>query len=408
MSSMAATTPIATPRRRILPRIPGRVYFFLALYFGTTWGVILLLANGVVPDAGLWVAALAAFTILPLLLMLIRGGFGPAPGRAYRLFVLRPFWYLQLMLPLVAIAGITGVATGSLFGAGLLFGRELAATVAVALAVFFLAGYIGSRRLVVRDVTADIAGLPAGLDGTRIVQLSDLHIGPHLPASKLERIVSTVQSIAPDLIAVTGDLVDDHAEDTERYADALGSLSAPLGVYVIAGNHDVYAGWNDVARRLKERLGNHVLVNQSHTITRNGARLAIAGTGDPAAGHDAANGGVDIAATLEQVPAGVPVLALAHNPALWPALAKRGVALTLSGHTHWGQFALPRLGWSMASPFLQHAMGGHAEGSSLLYINPGTGYWGLPFRLGAWAEITRVTLRSAPESHLEVGPVHNA
>jgi len=259
----------------------------------------------------------------------------------------------------------------------------------------------------VRTVTADIADLPPGLDGTRIVQLSDLHIGPHLPAMKLQRIVSTVQSLAPDIIAVTGDLVDDHAEDTERYADALGALDAPLGVYVIAGNHDVYAGWNDVAHRLRQRLGNHVLVNQSRTVTRNGAALSIAGTGDPAAGNDAANGGVDIAATLGQVPAGVPVLALAHNPALWPALATRGVALTLSGHTHWGQLALPKLGWSIASPFLEHAMGGYEAGNSLLYINPGTGYWGLPFRLGAWSEITEVTLRRAPATRIEVGPVRD-
>ena len=407
MSAMAATAPIASQRRRILPRIPGRVYLFLSLYFGATWGTILVLANGVIPGAALWVASLAAFTVVPVLLILIRGGFGAAPGRAYRLFVLRPFWYLQLMLPLVAVAGMAGLATGSLFGAGLLLGRGLAATAALSLLALFAAGYAGSRRLVVRNVTAEIAKLPAGLDGTSIVQLSDLHIGPHLPAKKLERIVDTVRALSPDIIAVTGDLVDDHAEDTERYADALGALEAPLGVYVIAGNHDIYAGWNDVAYRLKKRLGSHVLVNQSRTVTRNGATLAIAGTGDPAAGHDAANGGVDISATLEHVPPGVPVLALAHNPALWPALAKRGVSLTLSGHTHWGQLALPRISWSMASPFLEHAMGGYSEANSLLYINPGTGYWGLPFRLGAWAEITQVTLRTAQVTSMTVGAVRD-
>ena len=84
------------------------------------------------------------------------------------------------------------------------------------------------------------------------------------------------------------------------------------------------------------------------------------------------------------------------------------MTLTLSGHTHWGQLALPKLGWSMASPFLEHAMGGHEKGNSLLYINPGTGYWGLPFRLGAWSEITQVTLRTAPVSRIEVGTVRDA
>ena len=407
MSSMTAPA-LATKPRRNFPPVPARAYAYLALYFVATWGTILSLANGVLPGAPLWIGALATFTILPLLLLLIRGGFGAAPGSAYRLWVLRPFWYVQLMLPFVAIAGAIGAAVGAPFGTALVGGRIVAGTVAVLLALFLFAGYIGSRRLVVRNVTAEIANLPAGLDGTRIVQLSDLHIGPHLPAARFERIVSTVQSLEPDLIAITGDLVDDHAEDTDRYADAVGMLDAPLGVYVIAGNHDVYAGWNNVARRLKERVGSHVLVNQSRTVTRGGATLAVAGTGDPAAGNDAANGGVDITATLEQVPAGVPVLALAHNPALWPALAQRGVALTLSGHTHWGQFALPGLGWSMASPFLEHAMGGHATGNSLLYINPGTGYWGIPFRLGAWSEITQVTLRTAPATRIEVGDTRNA
>lgn len=405
---MSAPAPRSTERRRNFPTVPPRVYFYLALYFSVTWGLILTLTSGVVPWAALWVLALAAFTIIPLLLILIRGGFGRAPGKAYRLFVLRPFWYVQLSLPFVALAGAAGVATGSLFGAGLQGGRIVAGAVASLIATVIVAGYLGSRRLVVRDVTAEIANLPPGLDGTRIVQLSDLHIGPHLPASKFRRIVATVMALQPDIIAITGDLVDDHAEDTDRYADALGALEAPLGVYVIAGNHDVYAGWTGVVRRLQERLGSHILVNQSRVVTRNGAALAIAGTGDPAAGNDGANGGVDIAATLAQVPDGVPVVALAHNPGLWPPLAQRGVALTLSGHTHWGQLALPRLGWSVASPFLKHAMGGHVDGNSLLYINPGTGYWGIPFRLGAWSEITQVTLRRAPATRIDVGPVRDA
>jgi uncharacterized protein len=103
------------------------------------------------------------------------------------------------------------------------------------------------------------------------------------------------------------------------------------------------------------------------------------------------------------VPADTTTVAFAHNPALWPGLAKRGVSLTLSGHTHWGQFALPRLGWSLASPFLEHAMGGHRAGDALLYINPGTGYWGIPFRLGAFPEITIVRLRRAQEAALRIG-----
>jgi predicted MPP superfamily phosphohydrolase len=104
------------------------------------------------------------------------------------------------------------------------------------------------------------------------------------------------------------------------------------------------------------------------------------------------------------VPEDATVIAFAHNPKLWPALAARGVALTLSGHTHWGQFALPKLGWSLASPFLEHAMGAHTSADSLLYISPGTGYWGIPFRLGAPPEVTLVTLRRGESAVALVHP----
>jgi hypothetical protein len=125
----------------------------------------------------------------------------------------------------------------------------------------------------------------------------------------------------------------------------------------------------------------------------------VAGTGDPAFGPGT---GGDAAPDIERALAGVPpdafVLALAHNPALWPALAARGVDLTLSGHTHWGQLAFPRLGWSLASPFLKLAMGAHTSGESLLYIHPGTGYWGLPFRLGHSAQVAIITLERGEET----------
>jgi predicted MPP superfamily phosphohydrolase len=161
---------------------------------------------------------------------------------------------------------------------------------------------------------------------------------------------------------------------------------------MIPGNHDVYAGWDDVERNLLEAKLGTVLVNDMRIIRRGDAMLALVGTGDPAG---RARTAPDVERALASVPEGATVIAFAHNPALWPSLAKRGVALTLSGHTHWGQFALPKLGWSLASPFLDHAMGAHIDQDALLYISPGTGYWGIPFRLGASPEITLVTLRGA-------------
>ena len=255
-----------------------------------------------------------------------------------------------------------------------------------------------------RPVEVTVPGLPAPWDGVTIAQISDLHIGPHTPRRFLARIADTVTALKPDLIAITGDLVDDHAEDVMHFAAAVGGLRAPLGVYLIPGNHDVYAGWEDVEPQLRAMLPNAtLLVNDARILTRGGATIAVAGTGDPAGKLGPAGVAPDIDRTLRAVPRGTTTIALAHNPALWPALAERGVALTLSGHTHWGQFALPRLGWSLASPFLARAMGAHSEGDSLLYINPGTGYWGVPFRIGAGPEVTLITLRRGAPAAIAAG-----
>jgi hypothetical protein len=137
-----------------------------------------------------------------------------------------------------------------------------------------------------------------------------------------------------------------------------------------------------------------VLVNDVHLLTRGDSTLTLLGTGDPAGGaRGSSRVAPDVERAMGKVSDGAVVVAFAHNPALWPSLAKHGVALTLSGHTHYGQFAVPKLGWSLASPFLEHAMGAHQAEDALLYISPGTGYWGIPFRLGASPEITVVTLR---------------
>jgi hypothetical protein len=321
------------------------------------------------------------------------------PNAAFRLLVVRPFLYANLLLPLVAGAGVLGALAGAPFGHALVAGRIAAIALLGAAALLLLVGYIGSGWLVVRYVDAYVPDLPASFDGLRIAQLSDLHVGPHTSRRFLRRVVETTHALSPDLVAITGDLVDDRAEDVGVYTEMLGSLDASLGVFMIPGNHDVYAGWEDVERGLRDADVGTLLVNEARFIRRGPDTIAVVGTGDPAGGRRGASSAApDIDRALADVPADTTVIAFAHNPALWPSLASRGVALTLSGHTHWGQFALPRLGWSLASPFLEHAMGAHAEGDALLYISPGTGYWGIPFRIGARPEVTLVTLRRAPQA----------
>lgn len=379
------------------------------VYQLAAWIAVAVVTRVLWSGAPILVLALALYTTIPLLLFVRWRGWPFYPSALFRLLVVRVVLYGQLLLPFAAGAAVIGMLIGSIFGRALLAGAVLSGTVLGAAGLVLLAGYFGSRRLVVREVEARVPGLPGAFDGARIAQISDLHVGPHTPRRFLHRVAETVRQAAPDIIAVTGDVVDDRSEDVPWYAAAFANLRAPLGVYVIPGNHDIYAGWEAVAGSLRQRTNATILVNDSRVVERRGARLAIIGTGDPAAGMRRRAGipnetaAPDIERALAQVPASTTIVAFAHNPALWPGLAERGVALTLSGHTHWGQFALPRLGWSLATPFLEHAMGAHRDGGALLYINPGTGYWGIPFRLGAFPEITIVTLRAADEASLAVG-----
>ena len=373
---------------------------FLA-WNGALWLVVGGLLAPLAP--GGWATVLALMLLLVLPIVLILRGMG---GRAYpsafiRTWIYRPFWYAQLALLVLAAAGVVGLLAGLPFGDGAQTGRGAIAVMAVVALAGGVWGYAGTRRLVVRPLDVRFPELPPGLEGMRIVQLSDLHVGPHTSRRHLARIAEAVRGAEPDLIVMTGDQVDDYARDVEPLGRAFGGLDAPLGVVAVAGNHDVYAGWEPV-RRGMERLGWRVLVNEAVPLERDGARFWLAGTGDPAGGSRPGDSPVapDLGRTMAAVPGDAFSIVLAHNPALWPGLVRLGADLTLSGHTHHGQLSVPRLRWSVASLFLEHAMGAYREGSSVLYVNPGTNFWGIPFRIGALPEVTVVTLHGS-----RVGPV---
>jgi len=342
----------------------------------------------------LW--ALSVAPMVPFMGNLLRHGY---PSAFMRRWVFRIFWYSQLNVLMLVPVTVAGFLVGLPFDAEPAVGR-LAVLGGVVFEIgLAIAGYFGARRLVVMRLDARIPGLPAGLDGLRIVQLTDLHVGPQTSRAHLERIVAETRRAEPHVIAYTGDQVDDYPRDMEIFAECLGGLKAPLGVFAIAGNHDVYAGWSDVRRGL-ERMGVRVLVNDAVPLRHNGAEFWLAGTGDPAATafeRGPESPVPDIARTLADIPVGAFHVVLAHNPLLWPALVQRGVPLTLSGHTHHGQLAIPALDWSLASPFLRHAMGAYVENGALLYISAGANYWGIPFRIGCPPEVAVVTLRLATD-----------
>jgi uncharacterized protein len=395
--------------RALPPRNIAIIAARVVAYFVAAWGTISGLTAGLYTGALAVTLGVAVYTTLPLLAYIRWRGWPFYPNAAFRLLVVRPFWYSQLLLPLVSAAGLIGMIVGLPFGHALVGGRIVASVVLAAVVVVLLLGYAGSKRLVVRHVDVDVPGLGTDFDGLRIAQLSDLHIGPHTPRRFLRRVLNATCALTPDLIAVTGDLIDDRAEDVQVYSRMLGTLDAPLGVYMIPGNHDVYAGWDDVERALLAADIGTILVNEAKILRRGDAAIALVGTGDPAGGRrGTSRAAPDIERALADLPPEATVIAFAHNPSLWPALAKRGVALTLSGHTHWGQFALPKIGWSLASPFLEHAMGAHVESDASLYISPGTGYWGIPFRLGASPEVTLVTLHTADVAAARVHPAKKA
>jgi predicted MPP superfamily phosphohydrolase len=376
------------------------VLAFVAVWLGGSWLVVGALLRPVLPGGWLAVAAGLVLCAIPLV-MLVRGLSGATyPSALTRLLVFRPFWYLMLFLPLLAGAGVIGAAVGVPLGASRVAGSWALAVVAALLAVASLVGYVGARQLVVRHLDVRLPSLPDAFDGVRIVQVSDVHVGPHTSRRHLARIAAAVRDAQPDMVVHTGDQVDDFARDVEHFVAAFGDVTAPLGVFAIAGNHDVIAGWDGVRQGLSA-AGITVLVNEAVPVERGGERIWLAGTGDPAGNSwprgGGANAAPDIERTLDRIPPGGPTIALAHNPALWPHLARRGVDLTLSGHTHYGQLAIPDWGWNIASTFLDLSMGIHRQDGSLLYINPGTNYWGVPFRIGTPPEVTVLTLRRSKQ-----------
>lgn len=247
------------------------------------------------------------------------------------------------------------------------------------------------RRAPVVDVDIPIADLPPALEGYTIVQLSDIHVGPTIKRGYVDAIVAASNALAPDLIAITGDVVDGNVAQLRDHTAPLGALRARQGVYLVTGNHEYYSGAAQWVSEFR-RIGLHVLQNE-HVMLRTGdAAIALAGVTDYSAGafdpHQRSN---PVRALAGAPPSSLRIL-LAHQPRSAVAAEPVGYDLQLSGHTHGGQFLPWRFFVRLQQPYVA---GLHRHGRMWLYISRGTGYWGPPKRLGAPSEITRLRLRRA-------------
>ncbi|MBW2386925.1 MAG: metallophosphoesterase [Deltaproteobacteria bacterium] len=232
---------------------------------------------------------------------------------------------------------------------------------------------------------------PHALDGFRIVQISDVHIGPLLDRDFAARVTAQVNALEPDLIVVTGDLVDGRVSTIAREVEPFRELRAHHGVYFVTGNHDFYSGADDWVSHVST-FGWTPLRNASVPIGRDGAHFELVGVDDPHGSMLEGRGGEDLDLALRDSDPTRAIVLLAHDPVTFRRAHKRSVGLQLSGHTHGGQ--IWPFGWAVrvAIPWVN---GHHRVGESQLYVSCGTGFWGPPMRLGTQAEITEVVLRPA-------------
>jgi predicted MPP superfamily phosphohydrolase len=261
-----------------------------------------------------------------------------------------------------------------------------------ATATFGVFGIREARKLPeVVEVDVPIKGLPKAFDGYHIVQLSDVHVGETIDKDFILPIVETVTSLKPDLLALTGDLVDGSVDALRADISPFGYLRARDGVFCVTGNHEYYSGAEAWCAHFRE-LGLSVLINQHVVIERQGKRLLVAGVTDRREGKNVPGHASDPAGALHGAPAHDTRILLAHQPRSAFEASQHGYALQLSGHTHGGQF----FPWNLMVGLVQPVSQGLAQINGMwIYVNRGTCYWGPPLRNFVRPEITSLKLRSA-------------
>jgi len=241
------------------------------------------------------------------------------------------------------------------------------------------------------QVTVPIKTLPPDLDGFRIIQITDLHVSHTLKRPFVQGVVDKVNGLKPDLVVLTGDLVDGSVRELQDDVAPLADLKAPCGSYFITGNHEYYSGVQQWVAEVA-RLGFTVLLNEHRIIKRGEGRLLLAGVTD----HSGVQFSRDHVSDPQGASAGAPAcharVLLAHQPRSIFAAAEAGYHYVISGHTHGGQYFPYHFLAALAQPYIS---GLHVHGDTRIYVSRGTGYWGPQIRIGAPSEITVHRLVSA-------------
>ena len=353
-------------------------------------------------ERGLSIALLLLFLGLPLTFWLVRS----LPREQSRWVAYAGFSWMGVLFYLVVTLAATDTglvvyelaarlsnqvpATGA--EERLAFSRLMAGGVALfAGGAVLLALHSGLGRFSVKRVEVALGRLPRELSGTTIVQLSDVHVGPTIGRPFIEAVVRQVNALEPDVIAITGDLVDGSVDQLRDAVAPLAELRAKHGVFFVTGNHEYYSGVNRWCRELS-RLGIRVLRNERVSIGHDTASFDLAGVDDASAHRFGRGHGADLRSALAGRDPERELVLLAHQPRQIREAAELGVGLQLSGHTHGGQL----WPWKYMVRLEQPVVSGLARvNGTQLYVSNGTGYWGPPMRLGAPAEITQITLRAA-------------
>lgn len=267
---------------------------------------------------------------------------------------------------------------------------------------WFAFGFIeGWKRLELKHITFTSPDLPPYFDGYRLVQITDFHLGSFPPGNDfVQKVVDATNNEEPDMILFTGDLVNNQASEVEPYLDTLGQLHASDGIYSIWGNHDYCEYGNNHSigalkrnRRMlygyQESLGWHQLMNEHHVVSHGMSSIAVIGVENP--GQPPFTNRSNLKKAMKGVNPDMFKILLSHDPHHWRReVVGKKIQLTLAGHTHAGQLKIGK--WTPARMAFKEWGGAYRIGEQMLYVSSGIG-GSFPFRLGAWPELTVITLK---------------